>query len=85
MHLVFDVPLYRRVEDIMFLDRPRLRQHRRQGRRKTYCPLCNLNTFWNILVILDRNVIQDQMTCHVQERQHWLSYFWSHFPFLRLK
>ena len=26
------------------------------ARRKTSCPLCNLNTLWNILMILGRNV-----------------------------
>ena len=31
------------------------------------CPLCKLNTLWNILVILGRNVDQDEMTCCVQE------------------
>ena len=30
--------------------------HLRQHGRKTSCPLCNLNTLWNILMILGRNV-----------------------------
>ena len=36
-------------------------------RHKTSCPLCNLNTLWNILMILGRNVDQDKMICCVQE------------------
>ena len=28
---------------------------------------CNLNTLWNILMILGRNVDQDEMTCHIQD------------------
>ena len=31
----------------------------------TSCPLCNLNTLWNILLILVRNVDQDEMMCHI--------------------
>ena len=31
------------------------------------CPLCKSNTIWNILIILGRNVEQDEMTCRVQE------------------
>ena len=31
------------------------------------CPLCNLNTLWNILMILGRNVEQDKATCGIQE------------------
>ena len=27
----------------------------------------NLNTLWNILMILGRNVEQDEMTCHIQD------------------
>ena len=41
------------------------------------CPLCKLNTFWNIFMILGRNVEHDETKCHVQE---WLSYFWRYFP-----
>ena len=32
-----------------------------------FCPLCNLNTLWNILMILGRNVDQDEMTCRIQD------------------
>ena len=35
--------------------------------RKTSCLFCNLTTLWNILMILGRNVEQDQKTCRVQE------------------
>ena len=31
------------------------------------CPLYKSNTFWNIFMILGRNVEQDETTCHVQE------------------
>ena len=31
------------------------------------CPLCNLNSLWNILMILGRNVEEDKTTCGVQE------------------
>ena len=31
------------------------------------CLLCKSKTLWNIFMILDRNVEQDQTTCHVQE------------------
>ena len=31
------------------------------------CPLCKSKTLWNILMILGRNVEQDQTTCRVQE------------------
>ena len=30
------------------------------------CPLCKSKTLWDIFMILDRNVEQDQKTCHVQ-------------------
>ena len=33
------------------------------------CPLCMSKTFWNIFMILGRNVEQDQTTCRVQELQ----------------
>ena len=46
-----------------------------RSQRKTFCLLCNLNTLWNILMILGRNVNQDKMTCHIQDWQLWLSYF----------
>ena len=29
--------------------------------------LCNMNTLWNILMMLGTNVEQDEMTCCVQE------------------
>ena len=29
------------------------------------CPLCKSKTFWNIFMILSRNVEQDQETCRV--------------------
>ena len=38
--------------------------------------------FWNTLMIFGRNLEQDEMRCCVQERQLWLSYFWSYLPFL---
>ena len=31
------------------------------------CLLCNMNTIWNILMMLGPNVEQDEMTCCVQE------------------
>ena len=31
------------------------------------CPLCTMNTLQNILMILGRNVEQDQMSCYIQE------------------
>ena len=31
------------------------------------CLLCNSNTLWNILMVLGRNVEQDETTCCVQE------------------
>ena len=62
---------------IMFWDGSRLRRRRRRSRRqrrrrrrnrrKTSCPLCNLNKFWNILMILGRNVDKDEMTCRIQD------------------
>ena len=39
----------------------------RSRRCKTSCPLCNLNTLWNILMILGRNVGQDEMMCGIQD------------------
>ena len=48
------------------------------------CPLCKSKTLWNIFVILDRNVVEDQMMCRIQEWQLWLSYFWSS-PFVLFK
>ena len=42
--------------------------------RKTSYLLCNWNTLWNILMILDRNVDQDKMMCHIQDWHFWLSF-----------
>ena len=39
------------------------------------CPLRKSKTLRNIFMILGRNVEQDQTICHIQELQHWLSYF----------
>ena len=50
--------------------------------KKNSCPLCNSNTFWNISMVLGRNVEQDEMTCLVQEWQPCLSYFWHYLPLL---
>ena len=36
-------------------------------KKKISCLLCNLNTLQNILMVLGRNVEQDEMTCHIQE------------------
>ena len=44
------------------------------------CTLFKSNTLLNIFMILGRNVEQDWMTCHKQEWQLWLSYFWSYLP-----
>ena len=52
--------------------------------KKISCPLCNLNTLWNISVVLGRNVEQDQTTCRVQEWQLCHSYFWLYLPLLYL-
>ena len=49
-----------------FWNRSSWRRRQCQHRRKTSCPLCNLNTLWNILMILGRNVDQDEMTCRIQ-------------------
>ena len=59
----------------------RLRRHR----RKTSCPHYNLNTLWNILMILGRNVDQEETACHIQDCQLWLSYFRSYHPLFYLK
>ena len=52
---------------------------------KTSCLLCTLITLWNILMIFGRNVDQEEMTCRIQNRQLWLSYFWSYHPLFYLK
>ena len=44
--------------------------------------LCNWNTLWNISMVLGRIVAQDQTTCHIQEWQLCLSYFWCYLPLL---
>ena len=31
------------------------------------CPLCNSNMIWNILMVLGRNVEQDETLCRIQE------------------
>ena len=46
------------------------------------CPLCNLNTLWNIIMILHSHVEQVMTMCHVQEWQLLLSYFLSYFPLI---
>ena len=48
------------------------------------CQLCNSNIVWIILILLDRNVDQDETTCCVQEGQIRLTYFWSYRPVLCL-
>ena len=48
------------------------------------CPLCNLNTLWNIFMILHRNVEQVLTICCEQEWQLLLSYFLSYFPLIVL-
>ena len=52
--------------------------------KKSSCPLCNLNTLWSILMVLGRNVEQDQATCCVQEWHFCLSFFWRYLPSLYL-
>ena len=63
----------------------RRRRRRRRRRRQTSCPLCNLNTLWNILMILGRNEEQDQTMCLVQEWQLCFCCFWSYHPLFYLK
>ena len=46
------------------------------------CPLYNLNTLWNIIMILHSYVEQVMTMCHVQEWQLLLSYFLSYFPLM---
>ena len=46
------------------------------------CPLCNLNTLWNIIMILHGYVEQVMTMCRVQEWQLLLSYFLSYFPLM---
>ena len=46
------------------------------------CPLHNLNTLWNIIMILHSYVEQVMTICHVQEWQLLLLYFLSYFPLM---
>ena len=46
------------------------------------CPLCNLNTLWNIIMILHSYVEQVMTMCRMQEWQLKLSYFLSYFPLM---
>ena len=48
------------------------------------CPLCNSNTLQIILILLGRNVEQDETTYCIQDWQLWLSYFWTYLSFLCL-
>ena len=52
-------------QDTLFLGGSNWCRHQR--RRKTSCPHCNLNTPWNISMILGRNVDKDEMTCRIQD------------------
>ena len=47
-----------------------------------WCPLRNLKTLWNIIMILDIYVEQVMTMCRVQEWQLLLSYFLSYFPLM---
>ena len=46
------------------------------------CPLYNLTTLLNIIMILHSYLEQVMKICHVQERQLSLSYFLSYFPLI---
>ena len=46
------------------------------------CPFHNLNTLWNIIMILHSYMEQVMTMCHVQEWQLSLSYFPSYFPLI---
>ena len=46
------------------------------------CPLHNLKTIWNILMILYSYVEQAMTMCRIQEWQLSLSYFLSYFPLI---
>ena len=46
------------------------------------CPLHNLKTVWNILMILYSYVEQIMTMCRIQEWQHSRSYFLSYFPLI---
>ena len=46
------------------------------------CPLCNLNTLWNITIILHSYIEQVMTMCRVQEWKLSLSYFLGYFPLM---
>ena len=46
------------------------------------CQLYNLNTAWNIIMILQSYVEQVMTMCHVQERQFLFVYFLSYLPLM---
>ena len=46
------------------------------------CPLYNMNTLWNIIMVLHSYVEQVKMMCGVQEWPLMLSYFMSYFPLM---
>ena len=46
------------------------------------CPLYNLKTVWNIIMILHSYVEQVMLMCQVPELQLLLSYFLSYFPLM---
>ena len=46
------------------------------------CPLLNLNTLWNIIMILHSYIEQVMTMCRVKERQLSLSYFLSYLPLI---
>ena len=47
-----------------------------------WCPLHNLKTVLNTIVMLHNNVEQLMTMCRGLERQLWLSYFLSYFPLI---
>ena len=57
-------------------------QRQRRRRRKTSCPLCNLNTLWNIFMTLGRNVEQDKRMCHVKRMTILAFILLELFPFV---
>ena len=46
------------------------------------CPLHNLKTVWNIIMILHNYVEQVMAMCYIQEWRLSLSYFLSYFPLM---
>ena len=46
------------------------------------CPLCILNTLWNIIMIFHSYVEQDKAICRVKEKQLSLSYYFSYFSLI---